>query len=74
MPKYPNLQRREDTPILIELFEYDYYKPMFNPDLYVYVLHDTNTSGAGHIERLFDNAKELSFKMNREFKQKVGWL
>tara|TARA_R100000541_G_scaffold48420_1_gene55505 strand:+ start:184 stop:870 length:687 start_codon:yes stop_codon:yes gene_type:complete len=74
MPKYKNLKKGEDTPVVNFLIENNNLKTMFNPDLYVYIFHDNNISGDRHKEELLDNSLELSVNKIREIKEKIGWL
>ena len=74
MPKYKNIKKGEDTPVLMYLVFNNNFGAQFNPDLYVYLFHDTNTSGSRHKEELWDNSFPLNARKNREVKQVLGWI
>ena len=74
MPKYSNLPSGEDTPVLHHLLGSNEMDTFFDPELYVYYLHDSNISGTRHKERLFENSLELSIEKNREIKKLLGWV
>lgn len=72
--KYENLERGEDTPMIENLFQTANIKVMFNPDLYVYYLHSSNTSNSRHIQSIYDYSLPLSNEKNREMKKTIGLL
>jgi hypothetical protein len=74
MPKYKNLRTGEDTPVVKHLLENNSYKTQFNPELYVYIFHDSNISGTRHKQNIFDESYKLDIKKIREFKQKLDWI
>ncbi len=74
MPKYKNLKAGEDTPVLDALKNSCEYATQFEPELYCYIFHDSNTSGDRHKEELLENSYDLNMKKIREFKQKLGWI
>lgn len=63
---YEDLTTGEDTPLLIHLDNQKQLALQFNPDLYIYILHDSNTSSVRHLENIFDYSFKLSPKKNRE--------
>ena len=63
---YEDLTTGEDTPLLTRLDNEKQLALQFNPDLYVYILHDKNTSSVRHLENIFDYSFKLSPKKNRE--------
>lgn len=74
MPRYRNLAKGEDTPILYDIFHIGIAETLFDPELYVYRLHDNNTSGSRHIQQLYDTSLTLDANKNREFKILLGLL
>jgi glycosyltransferase involved in cell wall biosynthesis len=74
MRKYKNLKKGEDTPVVMYLIENGNFDTLFNPDLYVYMFHDANTSGNIHKETLLENSFELNIKKQRELHNKLHWL
>lgn len=52
MPKYPDLPRGEDTPLLRELMASGRLFPLNRPELYVYVFHGDNTCQLSHWEKI----------------------
>ena len=74
MPKYINKSKGEDTPVLERLIKENKLLTLFDPELYVYIFHDQNTSGDVHKERIFDTGIVLDIKKIREFKKKLDWI
>ena len=74
MPKYKNLKVGEDTPVLQKLIDDNVMTTLFDPDLYVYIFHDANTSGNRHKQEIFDNSHELNIRKTREIKEKLDWI
>jgi len=74
IPRYRNLAKGEDTPVLLDLVYNHEYMTQFEPDLYVYIFHDQNISGNRHKQTILDNSYELDIKKQRTFKQKLDWI
>jgi len=74
MPRYKNLNKGEDTPVLLTLISDYNYKTQFEPELYIYIFHDSNISGNRHKQNILNNSYKLDIKKIRELKQKLNWL
>ncbi len=74
MPMYKNINRGEDTPVVMNLVFNNNFGTQFNPDLYIYLFHDKNTSGNRHKEELWENSFPLNAKKNRVMKNNLGWI
>ena len=71
MTKYINTKKGEDTPVLESLFDKKKMGLLVDPELYIYVFHESNTSSSRHKENLFDRSSELSLTKNRELLNKI---
>jgi glycosyltransferase involved in cell wall biosynthesis len=69
---YDDLCIAEDTPLLVHLDNEKKLKLMFNPDLYVYYLHDSNTSSIRHLEDIFSYSYQLNPNKNKQIKERLG--
>ena len=56
MPRYPQLSRGEDTPVIKHLTAAHNVVLMDTPRLYVYVVHGDNTWDSGHFESIYQHA------------------
>ena len=74
MPRYKNAKSGEDTPVLTKLSEKYKLCTLFDPELYVYIFHDENTSSGRHKQDIFDNSYKLDIKKTRELKKKLDWI
>ncbi len=52
--KYHHLNKKEDTPVLIDLYERDLLSIMEEPELYIYHFHASNTSGMSHLDEMLN--------------------
>jgi hypothetical protein len=53
MPRYPNLEKGEDTPAIKELISRHRVIMLDAPGLYVYVIHGQNTWDEQHFEKIY---------------------
>lgn len=53
MPPYPALRRGEDSPVMEAILDGQPFVALDLPELYVYVVHGTNTWDDGHMERFW---------------------
>lgn len=70
---YEDLTVGEDTPLLNYLYDNKFLKIQFNPDIYVYILHNSNTSPQRHLENIFDYSFPLNPKKCRTVKALIGF-
>lgn len=70
--KYEDINCGEDTPMVEYIFKNNNLKTYFNPELYVYILHNSNTSDIRHIENMFTNSLKLNLTKNISIKKLIG--
>jgi glycosyltransferase involved in cell wall biosynthesis len=74
MPKYRNIPKGEDTPVLHELIESSNFITLLEPDLYGYIFHENNISGDSHKENILRNSYDVDIRMVSKYKLKLDWL
>ncbi len=60
MQTYSDLNKQEDTPVLASLMKKNKLSVMEDPELYIYCLHKSNTSGNSHFEKLLSTSEILN--------------
>jgi len=58
MPRYPELRRGEDSPLVDAIVKGARYVLLDAPNLYLYVAHGANTFEAGHFDEHYAAASE----------------
>ena len=60
MVQYEYLSKGEDTPVLHQLLENEKLVVVYQPDLYVYYVHGTNTWGNEHFQNMISKSLPLT--------------
>lgn len=72
--KYHDLNKKEDTPVIDDLLNKNELSIMQSPELYIYFLHNKNTSGEGHFEEMLNYAIEMPAKEAKLLKENIESL
>lgn len=71
--KYHNLNKKEDTPVVEDLLNRNELSVMQAPELYVYFLHNKNTSGEQHFENLLSYSIKISHEEAKILREKIDF-
>lgn len=71
--KYHHLNKKEDTPVLIDLYERDQLSVMEEPELYVYHFHASNTSGTSHLDEMLNYSIPVPASVEQDFLNKKSF-
>jgi glycosyltransferase involved in cell wall biosynthesis len=65
VPRYPDVAKREDTPVVAELFRQGQLTLLDRPELYIYTHHGTNTWDRRHWNQIVSCSQPLGDKTSR---------